>query len=399
MHAFFDNKYFKIAIYSLCVIIISIFFYRISSNSDNIIPSMVAFFDNISGILSPILYGLLIAYLLNPIMCFFEDRISSFYTIETVKQKRLLRTSSIMIVYLCTIGLLVVLVRYLIPQILTNIRDLMNMLPTYIDEFRTFITNMEKSVTANLAIIPPELLASIFEGFTPEKLFQFSAVGGLVTKVVSQAFGFTSALINCLMAIVISFYALQQKEAFAYGAKRLIYCIFKKTTATRIVATFSEAHEMFIKFFVGKFIDSFIIGTICFIGLKMLGNHYALLLSVIVGIFNMIPYFGPFLGGIPAVLITLFDGFLPALTVAGFILILQQFDGLVLGPKILGDSIGLSPFWIISGIIIGGALWGPLGMFFASPLIAAFFVSFNRWMDKTLSSKGIDLPNTTLPEE
>ena len=105
----------------------------------------------------------------------------------------------------------------------------------------------------------------------------------------------------------------------------------------------------------------------------------------------MIPYFGPFLGAIPAVLITLFTGFMPAVMVAIFILILQQFDGLVLGPKILWDSIGLSPFWIISGILIGGAIWGPLGMFFASPIIAVILKNLDRYMDKVLKQKQIKL--------
>ena len=103
----------------------------------------------------------------------------------------------------------------------------------------------------------------------------------------------------------------------------------------------------------------------------------------------MIPYFGPILGAIPAIIITLFTGFMPAVFVAIFILILQQFDGLVLGPKILGDSIGLSPFWIISGILIGGALWGPLGMFFASPLVAVILNNINRWIDKRLHERNI----------
>ena len=167
-------------------------------------------------------------------------------------------------------------------------------------------------------------------------------------------------------------------------------CLFLLSEkAQKIIAIAAEGHATFIQFFVGKFIDSTIIGIICFVGLSILRNPYALLLSVIVGVFNMIPYFGPILGAIPAVIITLFTGFMPAVFVGIFIFILQQFDGLVLGPKILGDSIGLSPFWIISGILIGGAVWGPLGMFFASPIVAVILNNLSRWVDKRLRERNI----------
>ncbi len=384
------NNYLRISLYVIFVISVSILFYRVSSNSDNIFPSIMLYFKKITNILSPILYGLLVAYLLNPIMDFFERHFIKLIKPKTPSHKKRIRTVSIIIVYICIFGSLILMIRYLIPQILVNIRDLINMLPLYISEFKNTLTTLESTINENISVLPYQVDTSkLFDMFSPEKYFDFAGLNTIMATVVSQAFSITSSLFNWIMGFVISFYALEQKESFVHGSKRLAYSFLNESTASKIIAIFKEGHEIFIRFFVGKFIDSFIIGVICFIGLSIIKNPYALLLSVIIGVFNMIPYFGPILGAIPAVLITLFEGFLPAVSVAGFILLLQQFDGLVLGPKILGDSIGLSPFWIISGIIVGGALWGPLGMFFASPLIAIILLTINRWLDKTLLTRNI----------
>lgn len=393
----FANNYFRIALYAIFVVIISILFYRLSSNTDNIMPSIMTYLKNITKILAPILYGLLMSYLLNPIMDFFEQHLLKFVKPKTTTQKKQIRTISILIVYLCVFGSVILMIRYFIPQILLNLRDLINMIPIYISELKYNLNALQATINENIVVLPQYIDTSkLFNFSIPEQFLDLKSINSVMTTIVSQAFNITSFLFNWIMGLVIAFYALQQKESFTHGAKRLVYSFFKETTASKIILFFQEGHAIFIRFFIGKFIDSFIIGIICFIGLSIIKNPYALLLSVIVGITNMIPYFGPIIGAVPAVLITLFEGFLPAMSVAGFIFLLQQFDGLVLGPKILGDSIGLSPFWIISGILVGGALWGPLGMFFASPIIAIIFITINRWIDKTLSQKNICL---LLPDE
>lgn len=385
-----DNAYFKISLYAIFVSIVTILFYRFSSNSDNIAPSIAAFLGDITKIILPILYGLLLSYLLNPIMMFFEKYYLKWFKPKTVKQKKMLRTLSIVSVYVCIIGLLTLMIRYLVPQIYENIRQLIEAAPKYMEELNNKIIALELAINDNVATLPFTLdTQEIFNRFNPEKFFNMTLVNNMISGIMSKAITVTSSLYNWIMGIVIAFYVLTQKEDFSRGMKRLTYAMFRKDRAEKIVAVFSEGHDIFIQFFVGKFIDSFIIGIICFVGLSLMGNPYALLLSVIVGIFNMIPYFGPILGAIPAVIITLFTGFMPAVFVGIFIFILQQFDGMVLGPKILGDSIGLSPFWIVSGIIVGGALWGPLGMFFASPIIAVILKNIERWIQKRLNAKQI----------
>ncbi len=396
-----NNHYFEISLYALGVIILSILFYRVSSNTDNIAPSIMAFVKGITSVLSPIFYGLLIAYLFNPIMDFFERYLLMWIKPTQKRQRTFIRTTSILAVYLCVVGTIIIMFRYLIPQLANNLKELATMLPIYKRELTTTLTELQQGLNQNGIILPNELnVATLFDQFDLQKLLStsaFDAINNLVTIIMSQAITIASSLLNLVMGLVIAFYALMQKEAFAYASKRVTYSLLHKKRAEKVIAIFSEGHSVFIQFFVGKFIDSFIIGVIAFIGLYFMKNPYALLLAVIVGIFNMIPYFGPILGAIPAVAITLFEGLPAALAVLVFIVILQQFDGLVLGPKILGDSIGLSPFWIISGIIIGGALWGPLGMFFASPIIAVTLTNINRIIDAKLIAKDVTLVELEKP--
>lgn len=396
-----DNPYFKISLYAIFVAVVTILFYRISSNTDNIAPSIMAFFKGIVNVILPILYGLLIAYLFNPIMIFFERYFLKWFKPSTTKQQKAIRSLSIVAVYVCIIGTIILMIRYLIPQISKNILDLIDVAPVYLENLSTQIKELEHHVNSNLSMLPYSLDTSrAFDMIDPQKFFSKDLINNVVAGIMNSTLSITSSLYNLVMGLVIAFYMLTQKEDFSLGIKRLMFSLLKKERAEKTIALFAEGHEIFIQFFVGKFIDSFIIGIICFIGLSILDNPYALLLSFIVGVLNMIPYFGPFLGAIPAVVITLFTGFMPAVFVAIFIFLLQQFDGLVLGPKILGDSIGLSPFWIISGIIIGGALWGPLGMFFASPIVAVILKNINRWVDRTLEERHIASTSfeTPIPE-
>lgn len=182
---------------------------------------------------------------------------------------------------------------------------------------------------------------------------------------------------------------LKDKEYFARNFSRLTYAIFPKNKAEIIIEFFKEIKEAFSKFFVGKALDSLIIGILCFIGCLIMKVRYALLISLIVGVTNMIPYFGPFIGMIPAAIITVFYSPFKALWVIIFIFLLQQFDGLYLGPKILGIQVGLKPFWIILAILVGGGFFGVWGMLFAVPIAAVVKTVLGKYVTKQHKQKGI----------
>ena len=184
---------------------------------------------------------------------------------------------------------------------------------------------------------------------------------------------------------------LIDKEKLIRNFKRLIYVIMKKNTAERFISTLKDANEIFSNFVIGKALDSLIIGIICFIFMKMVGLEYAMLISVIVGITNMIPYFGPFIGAIPGSILLLTVNWKMAFVFIIWIVVLQQFDGLYLGPKILGDRLGLRPLWIIFAITVGGYFFGPIGMFLGVPTVAVIAYLLDRWITRVLIKKNIDI--------
>ena len=190
---------------------------------------------------------------------------------------------------------------------------------------------------------------------------------------------------------IVSVYLLKDKETLILNIKKLIYAVLEKEKADSFLKFSNEVNFIFSGFVIGKFIDSLIIGIMCFVGLSMLKIPYALLISLIVGITNMIPYFGPFIGMIPAFFITLFYSPIKALWVLFFIFLLQQFDGFYLGPKILGSSVGLSPLLIILAILIGGGAFGVLGMFLAVPTTAVVILLAERLINRKLKEKDIEL--------
>ena len=219
-----DNSYFKISLYAIFVSVVTILFYRFSSNTDNIAPSIMAFLSNIVKIILPILYGLLIAYLFNPIMIFFEKYYKLWFKPQNPKFKKFIRTLSILSVYVCIVGTLIIMVRYLVPQISENIKELLMVLPDSVNELSTKITEMETAINSNIATLPYQLDTSkIFDMINPEKIFDPELINNVATKLMNSALSITSSLYNWIMGLVIAFYMLTQKEDFTRGTKRLIY--------------------------------------------------------------------------------------------------------------------------------------------------------------------------------
>lgn len=391
MNKWTNSKHFKTALYLLSIVILGILFYHLLGNIGLVMTNVTGFLKTSTQVLTPLLYGILFAFLMNPGANWFESKIYLAMDEQPSKDiKKPYRSIAILLVYLVLFGFFFIAFNYMIPKIFSNIRELYSNLPQYIIAIETAMIELQETMDYAALYIPQEYIEEILSKINLSNLSP-AFISSIIGRVFSSALSITSVTFNLSLGLVISFYLLKQREDFAKGATRLVYALSPKETGDKLISVAKESHYIFTRFFIGKALDSFIIGIICFIGLTLLKNKYALLLSFIIGVSNMIPYFGPFIGGIPAVLITLFEGFLPALFVALFILALQQFDGLYLGPKILGDSIGLSPFWIILSIIIGGALWGALGMFFGAPLCAIILLLTNRWIDRRLHNKDIDL--------
>jgi predicted PurR-regulated permease PerM len=225
-----------------------------------------------------------------------------------------------------------------------------------------------------------------------QRITQF--VNSALNKTLSGVINFASAFVNFVIAIIISVYILWDKEHFENLYHRVVYSFFNKDTSKQILKLLRELNDNVINFIFGKIVDSTIIAIIAYIGIKyFIKADYSLILALIIGIFNMIPYFGPFIGGVPAVIITLLINPVKGLWMIVFVLLLQQFDGLVLGPKILGIKLDLKPIWIITAIIIGGGLFGVWGMFFATPVAALLKTIMYNYMEFKLDNQELDLPH------
>jgi predicted PurR-regulated permease PerM len=297
------------------------------------------------------------------------------------------RIISILLCYLVVFGMIITIITIVIPMIVRNVTDLIDNFDLYrtqfIDYFNNVVVKSEVYLDLNLQeYLNIDTLSGYF-GDIP------GVLNGMLDGIFGVVFTFFGGLFKIAVGFIIAIYMLLDKEKFQVGCKKLFYSFLPEDKADKTVLFMQDVNKIFSRYIIGKTIDSAIIGTICFIGLVVLDNRYAALLSIIVGVTNMIPYFGPFIGMVPAVILTLFYSPIKALWVAIFILALQQFDGYFLGPKILGDSVGLSPFWIILGILVGGSLMGVLGMLLAVPVVAVLQLVVTRIVDRRLANKDL----------
>lgn len=343
--------------------------------------SVGSIFVTIKKLISPFIYGFFIAYLISPIVSFFEQRI--FVTNKIKLHVR--RVSSILLTYIIAIGCIVWLLTYFIPEIIVTLSNFFILLPDNIADFEITVTKFFNE--NNFININSEDVISFFNTLFDPILGNTKDISIMLQKILNSTVIAASTVLNAIMGIFIGFYMLSDKEHFRDETKKILYTFFDEKKTDYFLYNTNRVHKIFQSFIVGKTIDSTIIGLICFVGMYLIKVPYAIIISLIIGITNMIPYFGPFIGAVPAVLMTLLIEPSKAIWVAIFILALQQFDGIILGPKILGNSTGVSPIWIILAIIIGGAVMGPFGMFLGVPVFASFKLFFSEYIDKNYAKK------------
>lgn len=376
-----NKKYTTIAVYSLIVIIISLIFNNIISEVDN-------FFSNtkyLLAIFQPFLIGFVIAYLLNFILRFYENNVFTLKLFNKVKQSSM-RGLSILLTYLTAGFLIYIFIQFVLPQLVESISGLINDIPRYVKEFSLVLENHLSELE-----VGDEYLLIIGQKISEFTNWSIQFLTNLLPVIGSAAFSFVSSLWNVVLGIIISVYLLIDKERFAALNRKLVTAFFNEKTARRLIQLTSRTNLMFNKFIGGQILDSAIIGVLIFIVLSVFKMPYALFLSVLMGCTNVIPFFGPFIGAIPAAIIILFASPSQFLWFIVIILIIQQIDGNLLGPKILGDSIGISPFWILFSILIFGKLFGFIGMVVAVPLFAVIYSVIKEITEAKLAQKGLPI--------
>ncbi len=333
-------------------------------------------------IVAPFIFGFFFAYLIRPIVVTLEKPLKK---IKKGKGEKIKRVISIVVSYLIVIGALTVIIVYIFPQMKNSVKDIGNS----VKNGYNYVTNHLDEMNAMIPIINLGNVIEYIQNNLIDKLMSNS--GTIVPFVYRFSSSVLTSLYNIFMGLVISIYMIIDGQKLKNSIKRIIYAVSPIEKAPAICKTISKCNHIFNGFLFGKAVDSLIIGILCFIAMSILQLPYSLLLSVIVGITNMIPYFGPIIGAIPGFVIYLFIDPKLSLVFAIMILILQQFDGLYLGPKILGDLTGIKPLWVIFGIVIGGAYFGAVGMFLGVPTVAVFMYLADLFIESKLKKKKIDL--------
>lgn len=373
-----NKKYFTICIYTLFVILIGTLIIKLIISWNETKSSL----NSIISAIAPFLIGAFIAYLLNPLMKYLDKKL--LRGLFKIKSAKVSKYSALALSYLFVIGIIYICFSYIIPQFMNSITELVQAIPAYYESIYDFLNNLE----ANYPNIDFNYINNLLVEAEPNlintlKSFASNALPLIYTTGVSVIKG----LLNMIIAIIVSIYMLSDKETISKNFKRMLYAFIPDNICDTLMRNLSECNKIFSSFIIGKSIDSLIIGIICFVSMSIFRMPYALIISVIVGVTNMIPYFGPFIGAVPGTLILILISPFKALGFLVLILVLQQFDGLYLGPKILGSSTGLKPLWIIIAITIGGNIAGVIGMFFGVPIMAVFAYLANNVITKRLNDK------------
>jgi predicted PurR-regulated permease PerM len=342
---------------------------------------VVGLFNNILNVILPFIFGFGIAYLMNPMVEFIKKIWFKIF------KKDLNHKIGMIIAYVFVIAAIIVLFVVTVPEIIVSINVILKEIPTALEGLYDWLEKDLLSYVSELtkgSVSVESLLPSITSNIDTI----FNSLSSNVSKVISATVSVTSFIFNLLMGVIISIYMLCHKDKYKKQAKKSLYAFFNEDTVKDIIDFCSHVHNTFSKFIVAKIIDSAIIGVLCYIGCLILGFDNALLIALVVGITNVIPYFGPFIGAIPCSLIVLLQGVNPMLIFIAFVFALQQFDGNILGPKLLGDSLGLNALWIIFSIVIMTAIFGVVGMFIGVPLFAVIYMLIKGLIQVKLEAKG-----------
>lgn len=375
-----NSKYTTIAIYSFIVAISVILFYLAISQVTIFTDKL----DSILVVMQPFIIGFSIAYIVNFLLNFYENKVFETKYIKKIKLKSK-RGLAILFSYITTFFIISMFVKFLLPQLIDSVVGLVNDIPSYITNTTNFVN--EIIMKLNIEDQYSQVLMDNFNSLV-NYIIRFAtnlipALGGFLASVASSIW-------NVILGIIVSVYLLIDKEKLCALSKKITYGLFPESYADEIIKLVDRSNYTFGRFLVGKIIDSLIIGVLTFIILTIFKMPYTILVSVIVGITNIIPFFGPFIGAIPSFIIILFVSPVQALWFLLIILFIQQLDGNVIGPKILGDSIGISAFWILFSILVAGKLLGIVGMIIGVPLFAIFYSIVKEFIESKLRKKGLN---------
>lgn len=368
-----------------CVVAACIAFYLLLNNLNYFVGGIGKFIN----ILSPFAGGVVIAYILDPVVKLFYHKL--------FKEKKGIRWLAILLAYLVAILLIVLLAWLVIPQIVNSIGMLFTNFPSYIQGIQDVLTMIQDRFGVDLSQATKMLDDS--EAMVKEV---YSLASSAMPQIVASLGSVASNFVSTFTSLAASIYMLADKKHLLHQLRTLAHAFLPEKVAENTLRICHYANVNFTSFFIGKIIDSAIIGVITFVAMTILRLDFAVLISVFIGITNIIPVFGPFIGAIPSIFILLLVNPIQAAIFCVLILIIQQLDGNFIGPKILGSSIGISALWILFSIVVGGDLFGIVGMVVGVPVFATLYGLAQEFVHYLLDRRGIDSdgkPVETVPDE
>ena len=383
------RPYLAIGLTAVLVVMICIAIFFVVFRFDG----LFAGFRTIIQSLQAIVIGGIVAYLLNPIMKWCEQFLLKRKKSKelTKKQQQKIRAISVAFAMAVFLAIIAVLIRLLIPQLIVSIEDLITSMGDKVQNLMDWINRFLKQDSPAAGYMDTLIneASAYLEKWLRKNVMEQS---DFITNITTGVYNVVKVAFNAIIGLIISVYVLMTKEKFIGQAKKIIYAIFRPRYGNVVMEVFRKADDVFGGFFIGKIIDSLIIGCICFVGLAILRMPYVALISVIVGVTNIIPFFGPYIGAIPSFILIFLVDPMKGIYFIIFIIILQQVDGNVIGPKILGNTTGLSPFWVIFAILLFGGSFGVIGMLFGVPIFAMIYYIVKRIVEHILKKR-------RLPEE
>lgn len=345
-------------------------------------------------ILMPIIYGGVLAYLMLPIYNFTYSLVCK-KTVRLFKAQKIRNRIGKMAATLVSLLLLIFVVSGLfwmiIPQILDSILGFQDSLTVYINNLTLWLSKLLQDNPSLEQAIMPHFNEAVMKFQTWMTTDLVPSIYLIIDRVSTGVINIVTVVKNILIGLIVMIYFLNLKGTLCAQSKKIIYGLFQVKTANRIVNEIRFVHRVFGGFITGKLLDSLIIEILCFFGMRFLNMPYVLLISVIIGVTNVIPFFGPFFGAIPSAFLILLVSPLKCLYFLIFVLVLQQFDGNILGPKILGDSTGLPSFWVLFSILLFGGLFGFVGMIIAVPAFAVIYRLVSNYICRRLKRKNLSL--------
>ena len=384
MNINWNRKYLTIAVYATCAVIVSAIAVMVIFNFDSVMSRLSV----LGAVSTPIIIGIFCAYLLNPLMTKIENGLFKKLSDSSDKGKRnRARALSLTLTMLVVMAVLALMIIMVIPQLIENLIMIFSNMDTYINTIKDWLNEIfEDNPTLVEFLGNPlddfnQLIKDIWRQYSTELMSFAGNVAATVWAVIDT-------MKNVLIGLILSIYLLARKEMFIGQSKKLIFAFLKVGRAQRLLGICREASKKFLGSIVGKIIEAFIVAMLCFIGCTFMGMPYSLLISATMFVFNLIPFVGPLIGAIPCTLLLLLsEDPIKALWFAIFIMILQTVDGNIIAPWILGDSTGLPAVWILIAILIGGGLFGVLGMFLGVPVCAVVYMLFKDFIERRLKNR------------